>query len=873
MNEPNPEETIFAAARQLPPADRAAYLNQACGDNGPLRRRIEALLNASEQSGAFLEISAAPALRRTPAASIPLAEKPGDKVGRYKLLQQIGEGGCGVVYMAEQEEPVRRRVALKIIKLGMDTKSVIARFEAERQALAMMDHPNIAKVFDAGATETGRPYFVMELVRGMKITDYCDENNLSTRQRLDLFIQVCQAIQHAHQKGIIHRDIKPSNILVTINDGVPVPKVIDFGIAKATGDQRLTDETIFTAFEQFIGTPAYMSPDQAVQTSQDIDTRSDIYALGVLLYELLTDKTPFDPTELLAVGLHEMRRTICEKEPERPSSRVSTMPDNELSTTAQRRGLDAPKLVSQLRGDLDWIVMKCLEKDRNRRYETANGLAADLRRHVNNEPVLARPPSNMYRFQKLVRRNRLAVGAGVAVAMSLILGLAISSFLFIREKKAHQQAEDARNQAQAAAARAEAASLETKTTLSASEFLQGCRLISEGHSSEALAYLARSSSDNPSNGAAITRMTTLLTSHCWMLPTVLLKPANSAQFSPDGRRILTTPFKFTTNMPVKRQAADSAPDSPGVAWSRTLAGYMVDGTTRVWDAQSGQPLTQLPQNGEAVDSAQFSPDGKRIVTASGDTARVWDAQSGQPLTGPLQHGDSVNSAQFSPDGKRIVTASRDKTARVWDAQSGQPLTEALQHADSVDSAQFSPDGSRIVTVSGNLARVWDAQNGKLLTEALRHSGSVNSAQFSPDGKRVVTASEDKTARMWNAQSGQPLTGPLKHDGAVISARFNPDGTRIVTASEDKTAQVWDAQDGQPLTESLKHGGSVVSAQFSPDGKRIVTMSRDGTARVWEMQSGPPLAETLEHGSEVNSAHWAIHLATTNAMACVSTLRG
>ena len=440
MNDPNTEETIFAAARQLPPADRAAYLDQACGDNGPLRRRVEALLNASEQSGAFLEVSAAPTLRRTPAASIPLAEKPGDKVGRYKLLQQIGEGGCGVVYMAEQEEPVRRRVALKIIKLGMDTKSVIARFEAERQALAMMDHPNIAKVFDAGATETGRPYFVMELVRGVKITDYCDEQKLSTRERLDLFIQVCHAIQHAHQKGIIHRDIKPSNILVTMQDCVPVPKVIDFGIVKATGGQALTDKTVFTAFEQFIGTPAYMSPEQAMMTSQDIDTRSDIYALGVLLYELLTGKTPFDAKELLAIGLDELRRTICEKEPDRPSTRLSTMPGDELGTTAQRRGLGAPKLVSQLRGDLDCVVMKALEKDRSRRYETANGFARDIERHLNNEPVVACPPSAVYRLQKMVRRNKLVFAAGSAVILALLVGFGVSTWMYFQEREARRAA-------------------------------------------------------------------------------------------------------------------------------------------------------------------------------------------------------------------------------------------------------------------------------------------------------------------------------------------------------------------------------------------------------------------------------------------------
>ena len=450
MNASQSEEAIFAEALCLPPEERAAFLAEVTKDNPELREEVESLLR-NHGDGEFLEEAAVAELRPT-IHTASATEGPGDRIGRYKLLQQIGEGGCGVVYMAEQAEPIRRRVALKIIKLGMDTKSVIARFEAERQALAMMDHPNIAKVLDAGATDTGRPYFVMELVRGMKITEYCDEKKLPTQERLDLFMEVCNAVQHAHQKGIIHRDLKPSNVLVTVNDGVAVPKVIDFGIAKATSGQQLTDKTLFTAFEQFIGTPAYMSPEQAVLTSLDIDTRSDIYALGVLLYELMTGSTPFDAKELLEIGLDEMRRTIREEEPERPSTRVSALPGQELSTTAQHRGLEAPKLVSEIRGDLDWIVMKCLEKDRARRYETANGLALDIQRHLENEPVTACPPSRWYAFKKSARRHRFGFAATAAVFVALAIGLAIAGWMFTKERAAKLEQERLRRQAEIASA-------------------------------------------------------------------------------------------------------------------------------------------------------------------------------------------------------------------------------------------------------------------------------------------------------------------------------------------------------------------------------------------------------------------------------------
>jgi serine/threonine protein kinase/tetratricopeptide (TPR) repeat protein len=393
---------------------------------------------------------------RALALAVQVTDEENGRIGPYKLLQRIGEGGFGIVWMAEQEIPMRRRVAVKVIKSGMDTREVIARFETERQALAMMDHPNIARVFDAGETTTGRPYFVMELVRGIPITKYCDENSLSTEARLRLFAAVCNGVQHAHQKGVIHRDLKPSNILVTLHDGVPFPKIIDFGIAKAT-EARLTDKTLFTQFHAFLGTPAYTSPEQMEMSGLDVDTRSDIYSLGVLLYELLAGGPPFDPETLIKSGLDAMRRTIRDVNPPRPSQRVRTLPGELRTTIAQQRGTDGTKLLGRLRGDLDGIVMHCLEKDRTRRYETANDLAADVRRHLSNEPVIARPASAAYRCSKFVRRNRLAFAAGIAVVLSLVAGLVLASVSLQREQAARIREAALRKEADLNATHANAA--------------------------------------------------------------------------------------------------------------------------------------------------------------------------------------------------------------------------------------------------------------------------------------------------------------------------------------------------------------------------------------------------------------------------------
>jgi WD40 repeat protein/serine/threonine protein kinase len=760
------------------------------------------------------------------------------KIGRYKILQQIGEGGCGVVYMAEQEEPVRRRVALKIIKPGMDSRHVIVRFEAERQALALMDHPNIAKILDAGTVgpldsqlsaihhqlSPGLPFFVMDLVQGLPIIQFCDEAKLPTRERLALFLEVCSAIQHAHQKGVIHRDIKPSNILVTLEpDGSGLPKIIDFGIAKAT-QQPLTDKTLFTQFQQLIGTPAYMSPEQATLTGFDIDTRSDIYSLGVLLYELLTGKTPFDSTELLKVGLDELRRTIRETEPARPSNRVSTLPGEELTTTAKRRGVDAAKLVSVLRGDLDWIVMKCLEKDRARRYETANGLAMDIQRHLNNEPIVARSPSASYRFQKFVRRNKLMVTAAGAVVAVLVLGICASTWEAVRARRAEQ----------------------IGRRLGYAGKMNMAQMAWEQNRVAQVRQLLEDTATYPDRGFEWyywQRQT-----HLELMTLRHLDEVHAVDFSPDGRRMVTvsqdTTAKvwdaasgkelFTLQGHVDLVSeADWSPDGQRIATASD------DATVKIWNASDGKPLFTFTNHTGRVESVRFSQDSQWVVSSSDDgTAKLWEAATGKERLSLRAQVGRMTAAALSPNGRRIVTSSDDQTVRVWDALTGETPLTLPGHSD--DCVAFSPDGLRIASGGDQLdpsVKVWDAASGKLLVTLAGHEGTINSVRFSPDSQRIVTSSDDRTVKVWEAATGKELFTIKGHSDAVNDATFSPDGQRVATASNDHTVKVWDATGSREVISLAGHSNGVHFVEFSRDGRRILTRGGDSTVIVRDAASG------------------------------------
>ena len=836
MRQPNMKlEALFEAAVALDTdGQRAAYLDRACPDP-ELRREVESLLAAHQNPDSVL---AERTIRVEPASS----ENVGTVIGRYKLLETLGEGGCGVVWLAEQKEPVRRKVALKVIKLGMDTKQVVARFEAERQALALMDHPNIAKVLDAGTTEAGRPYFVMELVRGIPVTQFCDENKLATRERLDLFIKVCHAVQHAHQKGIIHRDLKPSNVLVTLHDGVPVPKVIDFGIAKAT-QQELTDKTIHTMFQQFIGTPAYVSPEQAEMSGLDIDTRSDIYSLGVLLYELLTGVTPFDGKELLASGLDEMRRTIREKEPVRPSTRISHL--QATSSSAQRATCH-----SSLATDLDWIVMRCLEKDRARRYETANGLAADLKRHLNGEPVVARPPSTTYRFQKMVRRNKLAFAAAGAVLAALVLGLAVAVIGLGRERQAKRRAvvaeQDAvteRNNAVAQRQRAEASERESRLNLYASDMKLTMQAWEAG-AIERARQLLEAHRPKPSQPDLRGFDWRLLWKLCQQPEPFTLPESHPVVFtalSPDGRwlaegdsrgglRLWNLLSRQFVELKGHQLPIGTLAFSPDSRWLASGSGGLFHpnqpGELKLWDVSAARLSRDLPGHTLRINTVTFACDSRRLISTGADnTVRAWDVATGQPVPG-LVPPEVEGLWMVASPTERVVAAGSGATVRLLDLDTGRLIHAWSNHAHTVWGAAFSRDGRRLATGgSDTLVFIHDVARGQIMA-VLPMANVVSAVAFSPDGATLACGTIDKVT-LWDVARRREFGAIRGLKGGAICLDFTRDGSTLAVSAESQAPQLWDVRQVTAGGHVWKYESNGVQAlAISPDGRRLAVGEGD-----------------------------------------------
>jgi WD40 repeat protein/tetratricopeptide (TPR) repeat protein len=792
---------------------------------------------------------------------------------RYTLVEVIGEGGMGSVYRAEQTEPVKRQVALKLIKGGADSKAVLARFDVERQALALMDHPNIARVYDGGTTAAGQPFFVMELVRGVPLTQYCDQKRLSVRARLELFVQVCQAVQHAHQKGIIHRDLKPGNVLVTEVDGRPTPKVIDFGVAKAT-EVRLTDMS-YADTGAIVGTPAYMSPEQADPASRDIDTRTDVYAMGVMLYELLVGSPPLDARQFKRGAILEMLRMVREVDPPRPSTKLSAAEN--LPNIAANRDIEPAKLAKSLRGELDWVVMKALEKDRTRRYDTAAAFALDLQRYLADEVVEARPPSAGYRLRKFVRRHKGQVIAAGLVFFALVAGMAGTTWgLF----EAREQERVARGET-AEKDKARLAEIEQRNlALGRADDLK----YQLGVSSMVLASAAYDNHDVVLADERLEKVPEEQRGWEWRYlkqqtrgGLFTLYGHTSAvlgvAFSPDGERIVTAGEGVNRAVEVKVWDArtgtavfepDGIPRPQRGDWDNQvfslggtrLATVGQENTARVWDARTGK-LQWEAKHTSPVARVALSPDGVRLATVCLDgTVKVWDAETGKPQWEFKGTGEWVR-VWFNPDGSRIVIRDQeDESAKVWDARAGKPLCELIGNAGR--ALAFSPDGKRILTNSPSQAKVWDAQKGgPPLVEIQAPRDQMGGASISLDGKRILTGSLDETAQVWDAGTGTRLfslkgrRGPKTIDFWALdfegwqAAAFTPDGTRIVTVGGQNGAYeaiVWDAREGAELLALTGHTSQVLCGAFSPDGTRIVTGSQDGTAKVWDARTGEALLE-------------------------------
>lgn len=874
---------IFLAAFEIiDPSERQAYLNQACGDDEGLKNRVEELLRAADGGGGIVD--------KLPEEFVPtdlmptVSEKVGTTVGRYKLMEQIGEGGFGLVFVAEQQQPVRRKVALKIIKPGMDTKDVVARFEAERQALALMDHPNIAKVLDAGTTESGHPYFVMELVRGVPITQYCDTNQLTTRERLELFVSVCRAVQHAHQKGIIHRDIKPTNVLVTLHDGVPVVKVIDFGVAKAL-HQPLTERTIYTRFAQMIGTPIYMSPEQAEMSGLDIDTRSDIYSLGVLLYELLTGTTPLTKERLAQAAYNELVRMIREEEPPVPSTRLSQSGEA-LATIAAQRKSEPGKLSKLVRGDLDWITMKALEKDRTRRYESASGFAADVLRYLADEAVEASPPSRWYRLRKTARKYRGAIVTAGLVMGVLIAGVVASSVFAIREQaargvadrnaqKANEEAEkaekerekaevakraadesavkeaEAAKKAEAAAAGERTAREEIAVQLTRNLMEKGVSECTAGRVDVGVAYLNKAYQTlvKAESKEVELRKSLLRLLGAWLEELPQEREVDRVwrgEFElPDRSKMLRIDF---SKMPEEFQRGRRC---HVFANSHIAVDRGHDSSFRFWNLETGEkigdPISTL---GEEFDWS-FSGDGTRFVSVIGNESQVWNPSTGEKVGPAIKVQTPVNSIVLDPNGTRLLINSKSKREgqnqiSVWSIPDGKLVLNGIpDDLVRIGGIYINRRGDRIYTSAEGKATLWDIGTGQAVGESFVHDHKTDYGEYAPtegikyssSGNHVITA-HNGTVGVRSLQNGKIIGNSIK-TGRIIDFDSSPDGSRLVTQSLEGV-WTWTTITGKKLSKILSYPESpsiCTGVSFFPDGEQVSVRTGESGRLIFDSTSG------------------------------------
>jgi serine/threonine protein kinase/WD40 repeat protein len=744
----------------------------------------------------------------------------GSTIGCYKLLSVLGEGGFGMVYLAEQQRPIKRLVALKLIKPGMDTKQVIARFETERQALAMLDHPNIARVFDAGATEAGRPYFAMEYVKGIPITEYCDRYKLNTQERLRLFIPLCQAIQHAHHKGIIHRDIKPSNALVMLHDEKPIPKIIDFGVAKAL-NQRLTEKTLFTEQGQFIGTPEYMSPEQAEVTGLDVDTRTDIYSLGVLLYELLTGCTPFDAQDLRSKGYAEMQRIICEQDPVKPSTKLTTL-GGKLDDIAKHRSATADQLRKSVRGDLDWIVMKCLEKDRTRRYETANSLAMDIERHLNNEAVLARPPSKLYRFQKLVRRNKGVFATVTVVAAVLVLGVFVSTWQAARATRAERTQTRLRQRAEEGEKQAKATARQLRLRAYAADMRAAQIAIEQNSRGSAARLLAR----------------------------YRAKPGEEDLRGVEWRYLW------------KRLRGDELDtwQRPGMvgllrctADGRHMLSGEEDHKVQVLDSETGRIVRELDviyRFGRLT--IAVSQDRKHIASWENDVLSVHTIPDGRLVAHTRAAG--VVWIGLSQEGHLVAAGLNDRILLFRIGGTGEMIQEFSIPRPPGGAAVFTPDGKRLL-VGEAVGTTFELREYAIPTGLPLHPDyppmqlTSETLRLDPTGRYLLSLGMGETSlylletheRLW------PPTNFHKSPYPPNDVVFSKDGEQFITASYDQSMAMIRTRDGALLGRLRGHQNEVWSIDASPDGQFLFTGSKDETIKKWRWAAPPDTRRVLsEH---------------------------